>query len=121
MRETSQEGEDEEMYPEEIGLVDKIGKTATIELLAEEATELSFACQKYVRMLRGENPAFGYSEEGLVAKIHEEIADVMICLSALCEVGMLDVDALERNTERKVKRIEERFAGKKEAARDDES
>ena len=54
-----------------------------LEMLAEEATELAHAAQKYARMMRGEQPV---SEDlSLVLafeNLKEEIADVLLCIGA---------------------------------------
>lgn len=95
-------------------LIDNIGETAMLELLAEEATELSFACQKLARLLRGENPVYGYTEEQLVEDIHEEVADVAVCFKAMSCTEMLDDDKVEDIMNAKFERIRERFKGKEE-------
>lgn len=54
-----------------------------LEMLAEEATELAHAAQKYARIMRGEQPV---SEEldpvEVFENLEEEIADVLLCIGA---------------------------------------
>lgn len=67
-------------------LVDAIGVPAMFEMMAEEATELSYACQKFARYLRGENLVHGKTEEEMLANVHEEMADVYVTLRELRKV-----------------------------------
>lgn len=67
-------------------LVDAIGTPAMFEMMAEEATELSYACLKFARYLRGENMVIGKTEEELLANVHEEMADVYVILRELRKV-----------------------------------
>jgi len=69
------------------GLVDTIGAPAMFEMMAEEATELSYACLKFARYLRGENLVHGKTEEEMLANVHEEIADVYVTLRELRKVS----------------------------------
>ena len=53
------------------------------EMLAEEATELAHAAQKYARMMRGEQPVSERLNPALAfANLREEIADVLLCIGA---------------------------------------
>ena len=63
-------------------MIEKIGKAAMLEQLAEEAAELSQAALKLARVLRGENPTPVTEDE---AKEHliEEYTDVFQCASEL--------------------------------------
>lgn len=67
-------------------LADAIGVPAMFELMAEEATELSYACLKFARYLRGENLVHGKTEEEMLANVHEEMADVYVTLRELRKV-----------------------------------
>ena len=67
-------------------LVDAIGTSAMFEMMAEEATELSYACLKFARYLRGENLVHGKTEEEMLANVHEEMADVYVTLRELRKV-----------------------------------
>ncbi len=98
-------------------LVDRIGETAMLELLAEESTELTFACLKLARMMRGENPVFGHKAQELIENLHEEIADVYVCYAEMFSACMIDGKMFCENVERKQERIRERFSDhkKKEA------
>lgn len=63
-------------------MIEKIGKAAMLEQLAEEAAELSQAALKLARVLRGENPTTVTQKE---ARKHltEEYTDVFQCASEL--------------------------------------
>lgn len=63
-------------------LKEKIGEAAMFEQTAEECVELSHVCMKMARKLRGENFTPKTFEE-LNDNLHEEIADVLICLEEL--------------------------------------
>ena len=63
-------------------IVDRIGLPALLEQTAEECAELSHACLKEARRLRGENPTPCTAEE-CKAAIMEEMADVALCLDML--------------------------------------
>lgn len=63
-------------------IFDTVGKAAAIEMLAEEAAELSAIASKCARILRGENPARMTYEEA-EAKAIEEIADVFNAIDVL--------------------------------------
>lgn len=70
-------------------LVDVIGEPATLELMAEECGELSHACLKLARYLRGENPAPGHSYPDLTTSLEEEMADVYVTLRELRKIKNL--------------------------------
>ena len=59
-----------------------IGMAAAMEGLAEEATELAHAAQKYARILRGENPT-PVTLEGARINLVEETVDVQITQDAI--------------------------------------
>lgn len=63
-------------------IVERIGRPAMYEQLAEEAVELAFAALKMARILRGENPT-PRTEEEMRWNIVDETTDVMICLQEL--------------------------------------
>ena len=50
--------------------------------LAEESAELSQACSKLARHIRGVNPT-GKSEEECAKKVIEELSDVLLCAAML--------------------------------------
>ena len=83
---------------------DTIGEPAMYEQLAEECTELSHACQKLARILRGENPTPARSE--VVAKsINEELVDVILVAS---EIGLVvDNELMAQKRNRWRERLEE--------------
>lgn len=59
-------------------MVEKIGRAAMLELLAEESAELSQAALKMARIMRGENPTpvtRMQAEKNLI----EEYTDVRLC------------------------------------------
>ena len=85
-------------------LKEKIGKAAMFEQTAEECVELSHVCIKMARKLRGENFTPKTFEE-LNNNLHEEIADVLICLEEL----EIDNDILQMWEERKKARMKVRL------------
>lgn len=89
-------------------MIEKIGKAAMLEQLAEEAAELSQAALKLARVLRGENPTSVTRKE---ARKHlmEEYTDVWQCAMEL----MISVDY--HQIDEKSERFRERWE-KKEAA-----
>ena len=63
------------------------------EMLAEEATELAHAAQKYARMMRGEQPVReGLDSMEIFENLREEIADVLLCIGAT-ECDFYDEDS----------------------------
>ena len=73
-----------------VDLIEAIGTPATLELLAEECTELAQAALKTARVLRGENPTPTTLDEA-VNHLAEEMADVEIMMSA---VQRIDADSM---------------------------
>lgn len=65
-------------------IYDAIGEAAALEMLAEEAAELSAAASKLARIVRGENPTRVDRDTGYRWLI-EEIADVRNALNVFCE------------------------------------
>ena len=59
-----------------------MGEPAALELLAEECTELGHAALKLARKKRAENPTPD-STFKIINELHEEVADVSLCLSVL--------------------------------------
>jgi hypothetical protein len=60
-------------------IVERIGKPATLEQMAEECCELGKAALKLARVMRGENPT-PVTEEQAVANLIEEVGDVRSCM-----------------------------------------
>ena len=56
--------------------IDRIGLEATLELTAEECSELAHAALKLARVFRGENPTPVTMEEAMESFV-EELADVL--------------------------------------------
>ena len=65
-----------------MNIVAEIGLPAVLEQTAEEAAELSKACLKLARVIRGENPTPVTYDEAL-KDVKEESTDVSVCLSVL--------------------------------------
>ena len=76
-------------------IVEHIGVPALLEQLAEECCELAQASLKMARKLRDENPT-PKSIEDIRDNLVEEMADVNICISTLCDETNV-VDAAEMN------------------------
>lgn len=72
-------------------LYKKTGEAACLEMLAEECTELAHACLKLARKQRGENPTPTTMLDSVKA-IHEEIADVELCIEVLACARWYDND-----------------------------
>lgn len=79
-----------------------INKAALLELLAEEASELTHAALKYARILRGENPT-PVTEDQAYDNIIEEFTDVMLCSK------QLGIEADDDIMARKIKRWNDRL------------
>lgn len=95
------------------GLVDAIGTPAMFEMMAEEATELSYACLKFARYLRGENLVHGKTEEEMLANVHEEMADVYVTLRELRKVTeYIDSEKVSNIIDEKRKRMATRLGVK---------
>ena len=91
-------------------IVDRIGLPALLEQTAEECAELSHACLKEARRLRGENPTPCTAEE-CYSKIVAEEADVQNCMRRLVEAGYMWARGdVEGNLDRRRQRLDE--AGK---------
>ena len=76
-------------------IIEKIGKPAMLEQLAEEAAELAQAALKCARILRDENPT-PVSMEDAVANLSEEVTDVSTCLDELKIYPMKDIYEAKR-------------------------
>ena len=63
-------------------MIEKIGTSAILEQLAEEATELAHAALKLARIERGENPTPVLKEDAMDHLI-EEYTDVVQCAEEL--------------------------------------
>lgn len=97
-------------------LVDAIGTPAMFEMMAEEATELSYACLKFARYLRGENLVHGNTEEEMIANVHEEMADVYVTLRELRKVSeYIDNIKIVDTIDEKRKRMATRLGLKEDA------
>lgn len=89
-------------------MIEKIGKPAMLEQLAEEAAELSQAALKLDRVLRGENPT-PVTQEEAEKHLIEEYTDVCLCASEL--LLLVDWKQIDEKLERFRKRWEERENG----------
>lgn len=87
-------------------LVEKIGKAAMLEQLAEECAELTQAALKYARFIRRDNPT-NKSFGDIYKNYCEEIADVRICLKELSST--FDEDDIASWTDLKHERIRDRI------------
>ena len=88
-------------------LIEVIGKPAMLEQTAEECSELAQACLKLARYMRGENKVYK-TEEELLDDLHEEIADVKVCLSELYD-HIVDIDRVNFNLYLKSERMKDRL------------
>ena len=97
-------------------IVEQIGLPALLEQLAEECSELSQACLKYSRKLRGENPT-PKTEQDCVVSLREEVSDVRLCIAQLDLAGLYDYTFVLNTMGDKLLRWHERL---REAERDEE-
>lgn len=87
-------------------MIERIGRPAMLEQLAEECAELGKAALKYSRVLRRENPT-PVTEEEAFKSLMEEWTDVLTCANELT----IPVDLAM--AERKQKRFQERWSKSK--------
>lgn len=86
----------------------KIGYPAVMEQTAEECVELAQVCLKIARKLRGENPTPKRGAD-LINDFLEEFSDVMVCIDALDESGLIDHEKVAEMKEIKRERWERRI------------
>ena len=91
-------------------MIEYIGEPASLEMLAEEATELAHAALKLARIKRGENPS-PVPVLTATQNVIEEFTDVCLCAE---DLG-LKVDEEIKFT--KLKRFDERWGKFKEPRR----
>ena len=89
-------------------LQEVIGTPAMLEQTAEECVELSHACLKLARYLRGENKVYKTKEE-IYSNLSEEIADVYICIDELLEAGIVSQESIDSNIMTKLERMGKRL------------
>ena len=89
-------------------LQEVIGTPAMLEQTAEECVELSHACLKIARYLRGENKVYKTKEE-IYSNLSEEIADVYICIGELLEAGIISQESIDSNIMTKLERMRKRL------------
>ena len=87
---------------------ERIGLPALLECTAEEALEFAHACLKYARKLRNENPTPKEIKD-IKDNIHEELADVSLCIDELWNAGELDSQLVEEIIDMKLKRWHKRL------------
>lgn len=68
--------------------LERIGMPALLELTAEENAELSHACLKLARKLRGENPTPNTMDD-IKNNLTEEVADVVLCIQCLIDMNLI--------------------------------
>ncbi len=90
-------------------LVNAIGEPAMLEQTAEECAELSFACLKLARMLRGENKVHGRTEQELRNNLEEEIADLHVCFEEMFKSSIADRICVSKIINYKMKRMKKRL------------
>ncbi len=94
-----------EMYKELVKM--GIGTNLLMMQLAEECSELSQACLKYIRT-NSKNEPKGTKEE-ILDNFSEEVADVLLCIELLDD--MLDADDIESRCDFKLDRWVQRLNG----------
>lgn len=83
-------------------MIEKIGRPAMLEQLAEEASELAQACLKLARKERGENPT-PKSKAECERELIEEFTDVIQCAREL--KIKIDEERIEEKAQRFLTRI----------------
>ena len=76
-------------------MIEKIGRPAMLEQLAEEASELAQAALKLARIERGENPT-PVTEDEAYKNLVEEYTDVETCARELCLRADPEIEAAKR-------------------------
>ena len=89
-------------------LQEVIGTPAMLEQTAEECIELSHACLKLARYLRGGNKVYKTKEE-IYSNLSEELADVYICIDELLEAGVISHESIDSNIMTKLERMRKRL------------
>lgn len=94
-------------------VVNALGTPALLEGCAEECAELTQSCLKLARKLRGENPTPA-DEREIIANITEEMADVLVCMDAIIESGLISAEGIDSARLYKINRWNKRILEKKE-------
>ena len=72
---------------------------------AEECSELSQACMKFVRMFQND-PSLRNNEKSVMYSLNEEVADVLICICNLEDATLINEEEVMCIVEEKCKRYE---------------
>lgn len=91
-----------------VNFTEVVGKPAMLEQCAEECTELAQACLKMARKMRNENPTPAAMND-ILQNLNEEVADVMICMTAIVEGGLLSYESIDSEYTRKEERLRKRL------------
>lgn len=91
-----------------VNFAEVVGKPAMLEQCAEECTELAQACLKMARKMRNENPTPAAMND-ILQNLNEEVADVMICMTAIVEGGLLSYESIDSEYVRKEERLRKRL------------
>lgn len=98
-----------------MNLNEEVGITVISDQLAEECNELAHVCMKLSRKLRGENPTPVLYLQ-IIENLHEEIADVTLCIDLLEDKEFIDSEKVDiwkkRKRERWIERLEEHHENK---------
>lgn len=93
-------------------IVEQLGPAAILEQTAEECAELNQACLKLARKIRGENPT-PVDMMTCLDNLCEEMADVLLCIEAIKEVGLINPRNIDSTYEFKLNRWKERLNNRK--------
>ena len=91
-----------------VNFAEVVGEPAMLEQCAEECTELAQACLKMARKMRNENPTPAAMND-ILQNLNEEVADVMICMTAIVEGGLLSYESIDSEYVRKEERLRKRL------------
>ena len=95
-------------------MIEKIGRPAMLEQLAEEASELAQAALKCARIERGENPT-PVTEREAEAHLIEEYTDVETCAKELKLSASRDIEVMKiRRFYDRLKEIEDGLLSEKD-------
>lgn len=89
-------------------ILKRLGEPVLLEQTAEESAELTQACLKLARKIRGENPTPKDINE-LKNNLTEEIADVVLCIQTLIDINLVDPSDINEIVHLKEKRWVDRL------------
>lgn len=86
----------------------EMGEPATLELLAEECTELAQSALKLARKQRGENPT-PTNKQKCIMQLLEESADIWLCMLVLMQTDWFNTETVDLICDLKLTRWKNRM------------